>query len=143
MTRLSLTCILALFVLAAPSPALAQRVPTSCTALGKNLFVRDVMSDLYFWYSQVSWADPADFATPEEYLEAVRYRPLDATFSYVTSRAANEAFYGDSQYVGLGFSTTLTDRDLRILQVFPDSPASEAGLFRGARIEAIDGRAVT
>ena len=31
---------------------------------------------------------------------------------------------------------------MRILQVFPDSPASEAGLARGDRIIEIDGRRV-
>jgi carboxyl-terminal processing protease len=143
MHRLKLTCLLALLVAFAPAPASAQWSPASCTALGKNLFVRDVLSNLYLWYAEMTWADPAAYDTPEEYLEAVRYRPLDATFSYVTSRAASEAFYGESQYVGFGFSTTTSGREMRILQVFPDSPASEAGLSRGARILTIDGRTVT
>jgi carboxyl-terminal processing protease len=125
------------------SPALAQWPLTSCTTLGKNLFVRDVLSDIYLWYAEMPAENPAEFNSPEAYLEAVRYRPLDTTFSYITSREANDAFFDDSAYIGFGFSTRVTGDEMRILQVFPDSPASEAGLARGARILTIDGRAVS
>jgi carboxyl-terminal processing protease len=122
--------------------ASAQWPLTSCTTLGKNLFVRDVLSDLYLWYTELPAENPASFDSPEAYLEAVRYRPLDTTFSYITSREANDAFFDESAYIGFGFSTEVSGNQLRVLQVFPDSPASEAGLARGARILAIDGRPV-
>ena len=85
----------------------------------------------------------ASFPSPAEYLEAVRYRPIDNYFSYVTTAAANTALYGDSQYVGFGFATTLTPTDLKVLQVYPDSPGSEAGLGRGDRFLEINGRPVS
>jgi C-terminal peptidase prc len=69
----------------------------------------------------------------------VRYRPLDTTFSYITSRAASDAFYSESQYLGFGLSTSVSATEMRVLQVFADSPASEAGLDRGARVTAIGG----
>jgi C-terminal peptidase prc len=106
------------------------------------MFVRDVLDEYYLWYRELPRANPANYPSPQAYLEAVRYRPLDDTFSYITSREANEAFYGDSQFVGFGFSTQLTERELRVLQVFPDSPASESGMARGDRILEIDGRSV-
>jgi C-terminal peptidase prc len=134
-------CLLAL-LFAAAAPASAQWRVTSCTTTGKNLFVRDVLSDIYLWYTQIPDYNPAAFPSPEAYLDAVRFRPLDSGFSYITSRAANDAFYDDSQYVGFGFSTRVAGDEVRVLQVFPDSPASEAGLSRGARILAIDGRPV-
>ena len=87
--------------------------------------------------------NPTSFASPEAYLDAVRYRPLDSTFSYITSRAANDAFYSDSQFIGFGLSTTVNEVEMRVMQVFPDSPASEAGLSRGDRIVEIGGRPVT
>ena len=126
---------------AAPSLAQAQN-PASCTTTGKNLFVRDVMTDLYLWYAEMPDVDPVAYDSPEEYLEAVRYRPLDQSFSYITSRAASEAFYSSSQFIGLGLSTSITGTEMRVLQVFPESPAEEAGLARGDRIVAIDGRPV-
>ena len=59
----------------------------------------------YFWYRDLPDVNPARYDSPEAYLEAVRYRPLDTTFSYIASRAANDAFYSDSQYIGFGLST--------------------------------------
>src|SRR5262245_4293482 len=126
----------------APSWAEAQSGPRNCTRTGQNLFVRDVLDEYYYWYRELPAVNPANFASPEAYLEAVRYRPLDSTFSYITDRAANEAFYGESKFVGLGISTQVGGQEMRILQVFRDSPASEAGLGRGDRVLEINGRSV-
>ena len=101
---------------------------------GQNLYVRDVLQDLYLWNEFLPSVNPTSFASPEDYLEAVRYRPLDSRFSYITSAAASNAFYSDSQFIGYGFSTSLQGDELRVLQVYPDSPASEAGLARGDAI---------
>ncbi|HXT29426.1 MAG TPA: S41 family peptidase [Vicinamibacterales bacterium] len=143
MSRYLVTFLLALVVTGStPSAALAQAGPASCSITGKNLYVRDVMSDLYFWYREMPELNPASFDSPEAYLEAVRFRPLDTTFSYITSRAANDAFFSESQFIGFGLSTSLDGVEMRVMQVFPDSPASEAGLSRGERIVEIGGRTV-
>jgi C-terminal peptidase prc len=121
----------------------AQNGPTSCTTAGENLYVRDVMSDLYFWYREIPALDPVTFDSPEAYLEAIRYLPLDRTFSYITSRAANDAFFSESQFIGFGFSmSSAVAGELRITDVFPESPASEAHLSRGDRIVEINGKTV-
>jgi carboxyl-terminal processing protease len=125
-----------------PVPVLAQSGPRNCSTLTQNLYVRDVLDEYYYWYSELPRLNASNYASPEAYLEAARFRPLDTSFSYITSRAANAAFYGDSQFVGLGISTQTSETDVRVLQVFPDSPASEAGLGRGDRIVEIDGRRV-
>lgn len=144
MSRTALACLVVLIVTcAAPPLARAQGSPVSCSTAGKNLYVRDVMTDLYLWYSEMPNVNPTSFGSPEAYLEAVRYRTLDSTFSYITSRAANNAFYSDSQFIGFGLSTILNDLEMRVTQVFPESPASEAGLSRGDRIVEIGGRLVT
>ena len=37
-----------------PTPAAAQwRLPTTCSVVNQNLFVRDVMADLYYWYTEI------------------------------------------------------------------------------------------
>src|SRR5882762_1373439 len=130
MSRRLLACLSVLIVFCAATRASAQG-PASCTTSGKNLYVRDVMSDIYLWYSTMPTVNPTSFDSPEAYLDAVRYKTLDSTFSYITSLAANNAFYSDSQFIGLGLSTTLNGTEMRVLQVFPDSPAEEAGLYRG------------
>lgn len=129
-----------LIVLAAPLPARAQWPLTSCSPLAKNLFIRDVFTDLYLWFDDMPAPNPARYGSSEAYLEALRHRPLDASFSYVTSRAASDAFFSESRFVGLGLSTSRTaGGEVRVLQVFPGSPAAEAGVSRGARVVSIDG----
>jgi C-terminal processing protease CtpA/Prc len=124
-------------------PAAGQFGVGACTTTGKNVFVRDTMSNLYFWYQHLPDVDPARYSSPEEYLEAVRFRALDSSFSYVADRASTEALFSSSQYAGFGFSSTFGPTgDLRISQVFPDSPADEAGLLRGDRIIEINGWSV-
>lgn len=122
------------------APAAAQwRAPANCSIASQNLFVRDVLTDIYYWNTQLPSLNPVSFGSPDEYLDAVKYQPLDQTFSYVGYRAAADAFYSASQYIGLGYSAILGESEYRVAQVFPDSPASEAGMMRGDRIVAIGG----
>ena len=140
--RWRLTWLLAVLVGVGAGPAAAQSGPRNCSGTSQNLYVRDVMLDLYLWYTEIPGVNAANYPSPEAYLEAVRYRPLDSSFSYITSAASSDAFYSDSQFIGFGFSTLLSGGELRVLQVFADSPAFEAGLARGDRILEIDGRTV-
>jgi len=122
-------------------PARAQG-PASCNASGKNLYVRGRMTDIYFWYREIPNLNPVSFDSPEAYLEAIRFRPIDTTYSYITDRASNAAFFSDSQFIGIGLSTSISGSEMRVLQVFPDSPAEDARLARGHVIVQINGRSV-
>jgi carboxyl-terminal processing protease len=125
-----------------PWLAHAQTPPSTCSTTAQNIWVRDQLNTYYYWYQFLpSNVSPASFTSPESYLDAVRYRPIDDAYSYITSAAANDAFYNDSQFVGFGFRQEIT-RDLRVLQVYADSPALEAGLARGDRITAVNGQSV-
>jgi carboxyl-terminal processing protease len=139
MRRLRAVTVVFVTLWLAPGAAVAQ--PSSCSVTGQNLYVRDALDELYLWYRELPAVDPASYDSPEAYLEAVRYRPLDQSFSYITSRAASDAFYSESQYIGFGLSTAIAGAEMRVLQVFDDSPASEAGLARGTAITAIGGAA--
>ena len=139
MRRLLRPAFLALSLLASPG-ALAQ---SDCTTLGQTVYVRDVLREIYYWYRELPPLDPALYDSPAAYLDAVRYRPLDATFSYVDSRQSSNAFFSDSQFIGIGFGTRLvSDDEMRVTQVFPGGPAADAGLARGDRVLAIDGRSI-
>jgi carboxyl-terminal processing protease len=131
--------LLAAILLATATPAANAQI-TNCSATTQKLYVRDVLSDLYFWYRHLPSVSPLNFPTPEAYLDAVRFRELDASFSYITSRAASDAFYSDSQFIGYGFSMRVDDTSVRVSQVFEDSPAAEAGLGRGDSIVEINGQ---
>jgi C-terminal processing protease CtpA/Prc len=114
-----------------------------CSTLGRVQFVRTTMRDIYYWYKDLPDPDPASFSSPDAYLEAVRFKSLDHTYSFITDRASNDAFFSDSQFIGFGFATTLVSSDdWRITEVYPGSPASEAGLERGAHILVVNGRSL-
>ena len=129
-----------------PWPALAQlqvTPPSNCSTTSQNIFVRDQLNSAYLWNQFLpANVNPASSASPEAYLEAVRYRPIDTTYSYITSAAANDAFYSDSQFIGYGFGQQTTSAEIRVLQVYGDSPALEAGLERGDRITGVNGQEV-
>jgi len=132
-----------------PSCGVAPASPSvttsgTCSTLGQVSFVRDALQEWYFWYDQLPNPDPARFSSPEAYLEAVRYRPLDTSFSYIASKAESDAFFSESQFIGIGIGTKQTSAtELRVAQIFPGSPAKDAGLERGDFLLSINGKAVS
>jgi len=141
MRRLAITlaCLAGLAAVAPGGPAVAE-AQTSCTVQGQNRYVRDVLFEFYYWNRELPNVNPNLFPTPQAYLDAARYKPLDTTYSFIANRAEQDALFSSSQFVGLGLSTQFDGVEMRISQVFPDSPASEAGLVRGDRIVRINGR---
>src|SRR6188508_1535912 len=109
-------------VAAAWRPAAAQ---SSCSVPTQNRFVRDALVEYYYWNRELPSLNPSTFASPQAYLEAVRYKPLDLTYSFIASRADQDALYSASQFVGLGVTTPFDGVEMRVSEVFPDSPASE------------------
>jgi len=135
------------FTLATLCPWLAhaqQSGPSNCSsAASQNIWVRDQLNLWYYWYQYLPGnVSATSYRTPEEYLEAVRYRPTDNYYSYITSAAANDAFYSDSQFIGYGFGQQTAATEIRVLQVYDGSPALEAGLSRGDRITHVNGKTV-
>jgi carboxyl-terminal processing protease len=113
----------------------------SCATSGQVAFVQSTLQAWYYWYDKLPSPDPAGFSSPEAYLEAVRYKPVDATFSYVTSKASSDAFYSDSQFIGFGLAYKATSAtELRLAQTFPGGPAAAAGMDRGDTLLTIGGK---
>lgn len=114
-----------------------------CSTLGQVQSVRSTLRDVYLWYKELPDPSPAGFSSPEAYLEAVRYRPVDTSYSFIANKAETDAFYSESQFIGIGITSRQTGpAELRISQVFPGGPAAEAGLARGDYVLAVNGRAV-
>ena len=125
------------------SPDAGATASSNCTTLGQCTSVRTTLQSYYYWYKELPNPDPGSFTSPEAYLEAVRYRALDSSFSYITSKASSDAFYSDSQFIGFGLSYKRTgDTELRIAQTFPGSPAADAGMDRGDTLLSVNGRTV-
>jgi C-terminal peptidase prc len=136
---LALVC---LAVVAAVSPSGRAEAQSSCSVQTQNRFVRDALVEYYYWNRELPSLNPSTFASPQAYLDAVRYKPLDTTYSFIASRLEQDALYSASQFVGLGMTTPFDGLEMRVSEVFPDSPAAEAGLTRGDRLLTINGRAI-
>jgi C-terminal processing protease CtpA/Prc len=114
-----------------------------CTTLGEVQFVRTTLRDVYLWYRDLPDPAPSGFSSPEAYLEAVRKKPIDESYSYIADQAESDAFFSESQFIGVGVSYRQTGAsELRVTQVFPGGPAADAGLARGDYLLAVNGTAV-
>ncbi len=73
--------------------------------------------------------EPGELQFAGAYLEAVRYRPIDNTFSFITNAASNDAFYSDSQFIGYGFGNQTTRHRDPGAAGLRRQPGVEAGLL--------------
>jgi C-terminal processing protease CtpA/Prc len=114
-----------------------------CSVAGENQQALTTMQSWYYWYQSLpSGVNPASYSSTSALLDALREQP-DDRFSFVTTQAADQSFYGAGQYVGYGLGFSLTaQNELQVLRVFAGSPAAQAGLARGDVITAINGTPV-
>jgi len=116
----------------------------TCSELERKQFTLDVARQWYLFPELLPAAvDLAQFEDAEQLLDhltaTAREQGKDRYFSYLTTRAEEQALLGDGQFIGFGFRTR-TDEDNRafVTEVFESSPAAEAGLRRGDEIVAVD-----
>jgi carboxyl-terminal processing protease len=121
----------------------ATAATPDCSVVGMNTFVRDTLRDIYFWYQQLPNADPAAYSSPEAYLEAVRYKTLDSTFSFILPRTTSDQLFNEGQYVGVGVAyQVVSTTQARVTEAYAGSPAGDVGMERGNSILAVNGRPI-
>jgi C-terminal processing protease CtpA/Prc len=116
----------------------------TCSDRDQKRLVRDVMQDWYLWNDLLpDKIKLGDYDSPAELLASLtQVQPLD-NYSRIGSAAADAAFYGGGLFQGFGFGWELVAADdVRLTRVFSSSPAAAAGLSRGQRIVALDGRSI-
>ncbi|MDH3767533.1 MAG: hypothetical protein OES99_03665, partial [Gammaproteobacteria bacterium] len=117
-------------------------LPDGCTTAEKNRFVNDVMRDIYYWVDEMPAADPTAFESPDALLNFLLFDDLDR-FSAIADAATEDAFFSESQFIGVGIGTLVVGEDqLRVTQTFTDGPARAAGLERGFFILEINGQTI-
>ena len=115
----------------------------------ENNWLRSWSNDTYLWYDEIVDRDPGLYDDPLDYfdlLKTTERTPSDAPkdrfhFTYDTevwialSQAGESAGYG-AQWTIIARSPP---REAAVAYTDPNTPASEAGIRRGARIVSIDG----
>ena len=112
-----------------------------CSVNSQNKFVYDVMKDFYLYYDQVPVVNPNDYNSPRELLVDLRVAP--DRFSNIADKQAQQNFFDEGTYNGIGFSYRNNDDRLTVSVVFDDSSAGRAGLQRSDQIVSIEGVSVS
>ncbi len=113
---------------------------SACSTIGQNRFVYEVMQDIYFWVEFLPVVDPDTFDSPEALLEAIRYQVLDSSFSDIRDQEANDRFFEQGQFIGVGLTLRVVGNQLFVGQVTANSPAEQAGFLRGFELLEINGQ---
>ena len=107
----------------------------------KNLtskILYDLMDECYFWNKTIT--DKPDLSKdPLQLFQDFIYKPIDK-WSFIISTKEFREYYKSGIYVGYGFSFGEDENgDLRISQIFKNSPLYSKGIRRGWIIKSING----
>jgi len=129
--------------------------PLTCSASDEKIWLREYMDDWYFWYKVSPSPSPDGYISVDSYFNALLYQgtlpefPKADEWSYMVSQEAYDRTYGDGRTLGYGVMVTglevygHPDWPLYIRYVEPGSPAALAGLQRGDRIMAVNGKSAS
>ena len=132
-----------------PGPA----TPQSCDAGPRKEALRAYFNEWYFWYRSSPSPAPSDAVSLDAYFNSLLYTGGDPTFpadrwSYFDTTVNFNRFFGDGKALGYGVFvagqevTGRPDLPLYVRYIEPKSPAATAGVKRGDRIIAINGKPV-
>lgn len=112
-------------------------------------WIRAWIDETYLWFNDVPSVNPTDYTTPIDYFSALKTPKTTASgrakdrFHFTSDTAAYRALSQSGVEVGYGFEPAILSpappRDIRVAYTEPASPASQAGIDRGAQVIAIDG----
>ncbi len=100
------------------------------------------MLDYYIYYDQVPPIDPAGFATPEEFIRALRVDP--DIYSNVRDEEEQGALFDKGETSGYGFRfSPASDGVVRFREILLGSPADLAGIQRGDELVLLNGQLIS
>ncbi|MGI1679792.1 MAG: peptidase [Cellvibrionaceae bacterium] len=123
------------------------------TTTDENNWLRSMTNDLYLWYDEVPDVNPALYSSTEDYFDLL---VTDATtpsgafkdqfhFTYPSEEWFNITQGGVSAGYGAEFALIRADppREIVVAYTQPNSPATDVGITRGARVISVDGEPVS
>ena len=118
-------------------------VPGGCSASTEKTFVRDATNEWYLFPELLpSQVNTGQYATAQDLLDfmtaTARAQSKDRFFSYVTTKQADDTFLQEGQFIGFGFRVRVDGNRVYFMEAFENSPASAAGITRGAELLAVD-----
>lgn len=118
-------------------------VPGTCSVSAEKNFVLDATREWYLFPDLLpAQVNVGSYATAQELLDfltaTARAQGKDRYFSYVTTQQADSSFLQEGQFIGFGFRLRIDGNRAYLMEVFESSPASAAGMSRGAELLAID-----
>ncbi|MBB3693916.1 S41 family peptidase [Sphingomonas sp. BK580] len=114
-----------------------------CTLRARQDWAFSILNEWYRYPELLaSNVDPASYTTLDGYVDALtapaRAQNRDRYFTYVTSAAADAAYFASGKTAGLGVRLALTASNrLFVREAFEDTPALTAGIDRGTEILAV------
>ena len=117
--------------------------------IDENNWLRSWSNDTYLWYDEIIDRDPGRYDDPLEYFDLMRTTERTASgarkdrFHFTYDTEVWTALSESGESAGYGASWTIISRspprEAAIVYTDPNTPASEAGLLRGARIVSVNG----
>ena len=124
-----------------PTPSVAAN-PCSYTA--RAAFVRDTLNEWYLFPELFNAAaPPASYANIDQYIDALvapaRAQNRDRYFTYITSIAEENAFFGSGSSAGYGFRLGYDSgaRRVFVIETFEGTPALGVNMDRGTELLGI------
>ena len=130
-------------------PVVVNPTPTptptaTCGLAARQSFVKAVIDEWYLFPNDVaSGVNPASFSDSQSYIDALvapaRALGKDRGFTYITSKAEEEAFLSSGSSAGFGVRLSYDAASQRVIiaEAYEGAPALAAGIDRGTAILAI------
>ncbi len=109
-----------------------------------NQGIYDLMKEVYLWNDHLpASVDPSAYATPNELMDALRYKVYDR-WSTVLTRDEYNQYFVQGEMIGHGFMLGLdANNKIRIAFVYRNNQAYDLGVRRGWIITKINGTDAT
>jgi carboxyl-terminal processing protease len=128
----------------APTPTPSPTATAGCSLRDRQAWAAGELREWYLFPDLLPASlDPGGYATVSDYVDALtataRSQSKDRYFTYLTSIAEENAYYGSGSTAGFGFRLGYDSGAARVfvIEAFENAPALAAGLDRGTEILAV------